>query len=373
MILFAFLHRLFGLASAGVLGLAAWLIWTWYDRKESLEGVGLEASDERLYWGLGLLAWSFLGRFVILLILGRSGPGADAGKGEGVDIPAPDGARLSLETRGVDQGPIVLLVHGWGMSQRIWGQARRALEPRFGVTSFDLPGAGRSSRPVGWSIEAFAEDLHAVIESLPEDRKIVVVGHSIGGMTAQTFCARHPDVAERRLSGLVLENTTHRDPLTTMILSSLLTRLKPLIKLVLHIDTVVSPLLWVMNWQSYLSGSTHLAMRIAGFGDRPTWATLDLSALLPTLTSPSVQAHGNLAMLDWSVTERLPRITVPTLVFVGGRDIVTKDHAGETILTRLPNARLVRVETAGHMGPFERPDDYNAEIAAFIDEVSARA
>ena len=72
-------------------------------------------------------------------------------------------------------------------------------------------------------------------------------------------------------------------------------------------------------------------------------------------------------MLRWSVTERLPEIDLPALVFVGGRDLITTDHAGEAIAAALPQARLMRVEDAGHMGPVEKAAFYNEQIADFAD------
>ena len=128
--------------------------------------------------------------------------------------------------------------------------------------------------------------------------------------------------------------------------------------------------------QAWLSGSTHLAARLAAFGARPTREQLDRTARLVTKNSPAVQARGVLAMLHWSVTDRLPRIDVPALVFVGGRDLITRDHAGEAIAAALPQARLVRVEDAGHMGPVEKADVYNEQVgdfAGFVGLLRSRA
>lgn len=372
MILFAILHRLFALLSIGVLGLSLWLFWSWRELEREANLLRLdEPSHERLYWGLGLLLFSVLGRLLFLLLTGRSGGMAPSDRREGVAEPGADGARLRLEVEGRPEGPILLLTHGWGLSSRIWADSRQALAKQFGVVTWDLPGSGRSTRPNdGWSIEGFADDLGTLIDRLPADRPLILVGHSIGGMIIQTFCLRHESELGGRVHGIVLENTTHQNPLRTMIASHVVTALQPLIVLMLRMDILLSPLIWLMNWQSYLSGSTHLAMRLAGFGARPTRAQIDLSALLPTKTSPAVQALGNLAMIRWSVTERLAEINVPVLVIVGGRDLVTKAEAGEYIAAALPDATLVRVADAGHMGPVEKHGIYVAAVAAFVQRVT---
>lgn len=369
MFLFAFLQRLFSLVSLAFLGAAVWLIADWWNAERTAEALDVAGPGEgRLWWGLGLLAFSLLGRYPLLLLLGRSGPKPGAERGEGQRVPGADGAELWVEQTGRAEGPILVFTHGWGMNSRIWAEAREQLGGRYGLVFWDLPGSGRSSRPrAGFSLQGFAENLHAVIDSLPEHRPVVLVGHSIGGMTVQTFCARHPELLNRRVIGIVLENTTHLNPLRTLVFSRLFTAAQPLTVALSKLATVISPLLWLMNWQSYLSGSTHLAMRIAGFGDRPTREQLDRAALLPTRTSPSVQARGNLAMIRWSVTERLGTMDVPALVFVGSRDLVTKDDAGQTIADALPQARLICRERAGHMGPVEQADEYNEEIAVFVE------
>ena len=369
MILFAFLQRLFAIGSLAIFVTAAWLLWRWYDAWHVAETLGLaEPSAAPLWWGAGLMAFSLLGRFPILLLLGRGEATGPARRAEAMTIPGADGAALHVETEGAEQGPILVFTHGWGLSARIWAEARADLGARFGLVFWDLPGLGRSGRPsIGYSLEGFAEDLHAVIDSLPEDRPIILVGHSIGGMTVQTFCARHPELLNRRVAAIVLENSTHTNPLETMILSRVFRPLQPVVELACKLDMVLSPALWVMNWQAWLSGSTHVAARLAGFGTRPTREQLDRTARLPTKNSPAVQARGNLAMLHWSVTDRLPRIDVPALVFVGGRDLITKDHAGEAIAAALPQARLIRVEDAGHMGPVEKAAFYNEQIGDFAE------
>ena len=372
MILFAVLQRLFALASVALFGLAVWLAWAWYEAERQAEGLGLaDPSEARLWWAGGLLVFGLFGRLPILLLLGAGGEAAEPRRSaRELTVDGADGARLHVEHEGAADGPILVFTHGWGLSSRIWAEARRDLRERYGLVFWDLPGSGRSGRPpAGYSIESFAEDLHAVVDSLPRHRPVVLVGHSIGGMTVQTFCARHPELLNRRVAGIVLMNTTHTNPLRTMLLARLFTALQPVVEAACKLETVISPLTWAMNWQAWLSGATHLAARLAGFGTRPTREQLDRTALLPTKTSPAVQARGNLAMLRWSVTDRLGRIDVPALVFAGGRDLITKDHAGETIAETLPQGRLVRVGDAGHMGPVERAAFYNEQLGDFVEFV----
>lgn len=369
MILFALLQRLFALGSVAAFGLAGWLLWRWYDARHVAETLDVAGPpNDLLWWGAGLMAFSLLGRTPVLWLLARGEAAAPDRRAEAATVPGADGAALHVETEGASQGPILVFTHGWGLSARVWAEARRDLGARFGLVFWDLPGLGRSGRPsIGYSIEGFAEDLHAVIDSLPAERPVILVGHSIGGMIVQTFCARHPELLGGRVAGIVLENTTHTNPLETMFLSGLFRPMQPVIEAGCRLETVISPLTWAMNWQAWLSGASHVAARLTGFGTRPTREQLDRTVRLVTKNSPAVQARGNLAMLRWSATDRLPGIDVPALVFAGGRDLITKDHAGETIAAALPQARLIRVEDAGHMGPVEKAAFYNEQIGDFAE------
>src|SRR2546421_6839624 len=117
-----------------------------------------------------------------------------------------------------------------------------------------LPGVGQSSQPGDrdYSTERFAQDLRAVLE-LTGDRKALLLGHSIGGMTIQTFCRLFPDVVASRVAGIVLANTTHTDPTRTTIASGLVQALeKPVLVPLLYLTVWLWPVVWVMNVLSYL-------------------------------------------------------------------------------------------------------------------------
>lgn len=68
------------------------------------------------------------------------------------------------------------------------------------------------------------------------------------------------------------------------------------------------------------------------------------------------------------VESLLPNIRCPTLVAVGREDRWSPPEQHAAIAARLPNARFVVIEGAGHMLPAEAPDDLNAEIARWLDQ-----
>lgn len=364
------------LVSLALLACGAWLLWTWWEGYDLLDASGrvvdhVHGPAWRLGSGLGLLVWSFGGGRLTVLALIKGGHSPMTARTASHEVRAPDGSKLHVETSGLSTGPTIILTHGWGLDSTAWGDAKQKLGARFRVLAWDLPGLGRSGQPPDgvYSIDRFAQALGAVVESAGSG-PFLLVGHSIGGMTTQTFWRDASEQAKVRVAGVVLVDTTHEDPVQTMWLSGLWRVLKaPLIEPLMHLTIWLFPLVWLSSWQGYLGGSSQLAMRLTGFGRFATRGQVDLTARLATKGSPAVQAKGNLAMFRWRVTEALPAMSTPTLVLSGSRDIVTLPSASRTIVDAAPDARLVEVEGCGHMGFMEAHGRYDAEIEAFAIQV----
>lgn len=102
-----------------------------------------------------------------------------------------DGARLHVEVHGVDDGPVVVLSHGWTCSTAYWAAQIRELAPDHRVVAYDQRGHGRSPASPVYSTDVLADDLEAVLAAtLAPGEKAVIVGHSMGGMTILAASAR---------------------------------------------------------------------------------------------------------------------------------------------------------------------------------------
>ena len=367
-----FLRALLALVSIALLAFAVYLIWTWYqgDIARDADGVVYRVREDWRVWTGGvLLAWSLLGRFLMLPLLARRDTDPiRPTRTEGIRLPRAGGSELYVELIGSADAPPIILTHGWSLDNTMWYYAKRDLARRFRVVVWDLPGLGRSTRGKSGtvSLSDMARDLQTVIGACG-GKPPILVGHSIGGMIVQTLARDEPDYVARQVAGVVLLNTTYTNPLRTMILSGLATALRwPLVEPMMRLTIWLEPLSWLSAWQSYLSGWTHVATRF-GFGTSVTRSQLDHTALLLTRARPAVSAKGDLAMFRWDSQFALARDGVPVLVIGGDMDIVTKAEASRSIAARVPLAKLVIVAGANHMGPIERAELYNAEIAAFAD------
>lgn len=370
---------LLSLVSLAILAGSVYLLAEWYDGTiYMLENDG-EMVRHRELWmllvGAALLAFSLVGRFVMVPMLakGDTDP-TKPERGDGVTISSPTGAGLYVESVGAPNLPTIVLTHGWAMDSTIWYYAKRDLLADFRVVRWDLPGLGRSKAGSGDSIDlaAFAKDLAAVVE-WTGTQQVVLVGHSIGGMTIQTLARDMPEFFDTRIAGAVLLNTTYTNPLKTMILSRLAQAIRwPLLEPVMRLLIVLQPLVWLGAWQSYFSGSAHLSNRL-GFGKYVTRSQLEHTTLLSTRNPPGIIMRGNLAMFRWDATGALAKVSPPVLVVGGEVDIVTKPDAGVAIATTAPHARYLAVEGVNHMGFLELSAKYDREIAQFAKLCLANA
>lgn len=371
MVLLSLARLLASLISLVLLVAAGYLLWSWMNGEilQSTSGDFIRIREDwRLWIAIGLAAWCLFGRLVVLLSLAKSDTRPTrAVRGEGKIVESASGSMIYFEQVGEKRGVQFIFTHGWGMDSTFWYYAMVDLGRQNRLIVWDLPGLGRSkpSSAASISLSSFAADLATLIDRCSPD-PVVLVGHSIGGMTIQTLLRDRPEIQER-LAGVVLLNTTYTNPLNTMVLSGLLRALqRPLLEPMAHLTIWLSPLVWLSKWQSYLSGGTHLAMRL-GCGKFVTRSQLEHVALLATRASPAVEARGDLAMFRWDATDALRDLRVPALVIGGDMDVVTKLEASRAIANENPRAMLRVVEGVNHMGPMERADVYNALIADFAE------
>ncbi len=383
--LLVLLRLVFGVLSLGILTGSGYLLWTWYDGETVRRADGVierVREDWRLWTGLALLAWSFLGRLVVLPLLARpdrqrAGPNdsekVELARSEGQTVLGASAADIYVEFCGPKDGQPIVLIHGWGLDSTIWDYVRRDLGKAYRLIRWDLSGVGKSriaTDAVGLTV--FANDLKTLI-GLAGGRPVVLVGHSIGGMTIQTLARIDREFVSNNVARAVLLNTTYTNPLETSVLSGLAKALRwPVLEPALWLTKWLGPLSQLGAWQSYLSGSAHIANRL-GFGEDVTRSQLEATTLLATRNRQGVLAQGNLAMFRWDCSDALDSFPVPALILAGSKDLLTKAEASRTMAERIPQADLEVIEGVGHMGFLEKSDVYNAAIARVADAANTEA
>jgi pimeloyl-ACP methyl ester carboxylesterase len=289
--------------------------------------------------------------------------------GEVHTIQRPDGSELRVECYGPIDAPPIIWTHGWGASSAEWFYQKRYLTDRFRLIVWDEPGLGLSKKPDNndYRMENLASDLEAVLD-FAGDRPAILVGHSIGGMITLTFCKLFPEKLGTRVVGLVLAHTSYTNPVRTTSMAGLYTAIEtPVVIPLLYLTIALWPLAWLMNWMSYFNGSAHRSTHKSSFSGTETRGQLNFVSRFMPLGRPDVLARGMLGMISYDATEALPRIHVPTLVFVGDKDTTTLPSAGEFIARNVPKAKLITLSPAKHMGLLEHHDQFDRAVAKFAE------
>ena len=288
-----------------------------------------------------------------------------------VDVTAIDGTRLHAEIFGANDAPTIVLVHGWCCSVRFWHYQLRDLVDRFRIVAYDLRGHGRSDRPGNgdYSTDALAADLEAVLRTcVRSGERVVIAGHSMGGMSIVAWAGAHPDDVRDRLAGVVLANTG----MSQLVLKS---QIGPQISGLSAVRTAIGRLLLGIPLPLPRPPDP-IVMRVLRYlvlskGVRP--GHLAFCAQMIVECSPVVRAACGRTLARLDLTECLPSLTVPTVVLVGDDDLLTPPEQSELIAARVPGSRLVQLQSAGHMVPVEKHEELTRHIRAIADSTLLRA
>ena len=357
-----------GVLSLSVLGGGAYLVYAW--------SIGAVAGIGYLVGGVALLLCALLGRPLILLLFGRAGADGPTPwrRGEVQHLERPDGTLLHVELYGAADAPPLILTHGWGADSTAWYYAKRHLARQFRVIVWDLRGVGKSSMPPrrDFEMETMARDLEAVLD-LAGAQPVILVGHSVGGMITLTLSRLlGPRLAER-VAGLILVHTTYTNPVRTTIVAPVLRALQtPVLTPLLYLMIALWPVVWLMNWLSFLNGTAHVTSAFTGFAGQQTRGQLNYATLLAQWYSPSVLARGLLAMFRFDETATLATIDVPVLIVPADRDPVLLPSASARIHAGIASSTLQPLTPAGHMGFLEQHAAFHTLVETFSAMVTPR-
>lgn len=299
---------------------------------------------------------------------------------------AADGTELHFETdepdatdepggtagTGDPAAPTVVFSHGYCLHQDSWHFQRAALRGLARTVHWDQRSHGRSGRaPAGApvSIDLLGRDLKAVLDAAVPAGPIVLVGHSMGGMTMMALADQYPEFVAERVVGAAFVGTSSGGlaEVTYGLPAAGIRTARRLVPGVLKVLASQSDLvetgrratadLFAGLVRRYSFGSPReVDPGVARFAERMIESVpVDVVAEF----YPAFAGHEKAAALD-AFAE------LPTLVLAGDRDQLTPPAHSEAIAAALPGAELVLVEGAGHLVMLERPGLVDECLAALL-------
>jgi pimeloyl-ACP methyl ester carboxylesterase len=292
--------------------------------------------------------------------------------GDVIAVQLSDGVRLHAQAFGDPDAPVtVVLLHGWTLDQSIWhrqlADLPAAAETSARVLAYDARGHGRSSSSSRRSktLAQLGDDLAEVLAQLAPAGPVVLVGHSLGGMTIMEYAHRHADDFAARVAGLVLVATTAVGHTHTVY--GLPSSLGRLVRLGETSGAYILARCGVWRPHRVLQHVLRPGLRWLLFGhgvDARDVRLTTAAVARATLRSiggfrPSIGAQRRLDTLA-------ALAPVPTAVLVGDRDRLTPARCAEGIAEALGGVEVTVLTGAGHMLMLERADEVTAAIARVV-------
>jgi pimeloyl-ACP methyl ester carboxylesterase len=261
-----------------------------------------------------------------------------------------NGANAYAATGGRDfdpARPLTVFLHGAACDHTVWALLARWFAHRgWSVLAPDLPGHGRSGGEPLDSIAAMADWTAALIVAAGA-RTATIIGHSMGSLIALETAARHP----ARVAAIGLIGTAAAMPVSRELLAAAEANDRAAVDMLM---------IWGHGFRAGIGGSLAPGLWMLGGGVR-----------LIERARPGVLFKDLLACRNYrDGLVAAAKVTVPAVLVLGERDLMTPSRAGMELAAALPNARVTALKGAGHMLMSERPDEVLAAVALLSKALS---
>ncbi|MFI7280280.1 alpha/beta fold hydrolase [Micromonospora chersina] len=294
-------------------------------------------------------------------------------------LEMPGGTDIHVEvvepTRPVAGHPTVVLVHGFCLDMGTFHFQRKMLAARgdYRIVAYDQPGHGRSGKLEGgdYDLAALGHTLRRVIDEVAPEGPLVLVGHSMGGMTIMALAELYPELFGDRVVGTVLMATSGGLLAETKLVAPAL------------LGRVGAPVIYMMSNATRYGGTVidkarkstsnvaWLLTRKYGFGTpKPSPALVSYVETMNSRTSADTVTRYLRTLATHSRFPALAALAgTPVLVIVGDKDMITPVTHSEEIVRRLPHAEFVKIHDSGHVVMLEHADEVNVALERFLESL----
>lgn len=251
----------------------------------------------------------------------------------------------AFELTGPAEAPVVVLVHGIGLTSRIWDRYVPVLAERFRVLSYDLCGHGDSALPDQKpNLTVLSDQLCALLDELLIDR-CAIIGFSLGGMINRRFAMDHPN----RVTALVILNSPHeRTPEAQKLVEE-----RAAATNAGGVAATIDATLERWFTPAFRQSSAPIF----------DWVR---STVLANNAENFAQHRQVLASGVVELIRPVPAITAPSLVMTCENDSGSTPDMSSAIAAEIPGARAIIVPDLQHLGLLEEPDQFCRPILQFL-------
>lgn len=292
----------------------------------------------------------------------------------GCVVTTPDGVPLVAREVGPASAPLtVVFAHGFCLRMGSFHFQRARLTEQWGdqvrMVFYDQRGHGQSGEapPETYTVEQLGQDLESVLAVMAPRGPVVLVGHSMGGMTVLSHARQFPQRYPTRIVGAALISSAaegvSRSPLGEILKNPALEAVRFAARYApktVHrgrgaVRSIIGPILRAASY-----GDEKISPSVVAFSERMMHDT-PIATLVEFLHA--LEVHDETAGL-----ETLNKI--PTLVACGDSDLLTPMEYSQEMADALAKSELVIVDGAGHLVQLEQPEVIDDALERLVERAT---
>jgi pimeloyl-ACP methyl ester carboxylesterase len=270
----------------------------------------------------------------------------------------------------------VVFVHGYSLNLDSWHFQRAAYRDQVRTVYYDQRSHGRSGRstPGHATIDQLGYDLMAVLDSVVPEGPIVLVGHSMGGMTIIALAEQHPELFGDRIVGVALISTTAGGLEPHRILAPMLPSTVGGVLAQRVVSVLARGSRTVDGLRRFGKSVAMVATDELAFGGEVPASYVEFADRMLSSTPFEVVAEffPNFALLDKFETVKALSV-VPTTIICGTEDKLTSIGHSRKLHAHIAGSSLLECAGAGHLVIMERHDEVNEELDHLLAAAGEKA
>lgn len=291
---------------------------------------------------------------------------------EEFEVVSFDDTRLHVRAAGPSDATALVFLHGITLDMTTWHYQWRAFSDRYRCLLVDQRAHGRSPKPESgdYSLDAMGRDVRAVLDACVAEGPVVVIGHSMGGMSLLSFARQFPEEFGGRVAGAVFVDTAASDVLRE-VFGGLGSRMGWAVRGLGKRFTARPEMAERIQTKllSYGADLTFLIGWLTNFGPGAAPSHVEHVARISASTPIEVWTRTLQDLFDMDLRRAIEHVRVPSLVVVGDRDLITPKTSAQALRAALPDARAVVITGAGHISMMERHEVFNEVLAGYLEQM----